>query len=90
MNEYIALVIIVVQWMFLAWYIYGARVERKRLTDDLINVKHNVQPATDYAPIITMPHPDTGHELTFYHLGNGAYGPPESSRPNNVEEVEGM
>jgi len=90
MNDYIFLTIIIVQWLFLAWYIYGARVERKRLTDDLINTQHQTHTLHEFAPEITMPHPDTGTLLRFTHHGNGQYGPDLANPVNNVEEVEGV
>lgn len=89
--EYIFLFIIVVQWLFLGWYIYGARVERKRLTDDIINMRPATHTLHEYAPEITMPHPDTGALLRFQHSGNGKYVPNGTSNiHNNVADVEGV
>ena len=94
MSDYIWLTIVIVQWGFLGWYIFGARVERKRLTNDIIAMidrGHATAHASAPTPYetITMPHPDTGDPMQFRHVGDGTYIP-ETPQPNNVAEFEGV
>lgn len=90
MTEYLLFAIIVIQWLFICWVGYGARKERSDLMVELMNTRYQTHTLSQYAPEITMPHPDTGAELRFQHLGNGQYGPSvDEYVTNNVAEVEG-
>jgi hypothetical protein len=91
METYIFLAVIIFQWLFICWIAIGSRAERKELINEITNHQfqtHTIQP--EHADTISLPHPETGAELIFGHVGNGHYAPRESNGMiNNVAEVEG-
>jgi hypothetical protein len=91
METYILLAVIVFQWLFICWLAIGSRAERKELILEITNFQHATHTTHDYAPTISMPHPETGAEYVFHHVGNGNYAPADHSvMSNNVHEVEGV
>lgn len=86
-----------VQWALVAWIVVGAREERKELLTRTASLLETLAASAGgragplFPPILTVTNPDTLEDVTFTHLGNGQYGPPETPQPrqNLVEQVEG-